>query len=705
MNIYNSSLKKLCLIVAWLTFVFSANAQSINNYIFSTNTTSSLNRTAGSLIDDVDMNTGTTTLIGGSQINFTSNPLQNIGFDFYVNGTRQTQFNTTSNGWVGIGNFAIAGQGFLAATGLRLAPFLGANSSIGTSSIGRVHSKLVGAEPNRVLVIEFLRMAIQSNVVNDTNTYQVRLYEANGAIEYVYGPMKVSSGAPLSFNVGFQFTNTIYQNVNTTTHVASTSNSAANTYSSNGIISGLNGQTPGNQRSYTWVPNPINDAGSVLASAITTNSMTLSWNNVANETGYALYRSSDGGVTYTFVATTLPNITTFNATGLLANTTYNWRVYSIRESISGPADGVATTSSATKFITVASGDWSQPTTWLNSIVPSAQDTAEISVSHNVVLDAANISSGTLIVKGTLTYWNNNTTQQIFTVNGDVIVESGGSFTAGSSTYAPPFGNPFRLNIGGSVANANVSGNLIVNGNLDLATAGTAVQVGFYGTQNATITGTGTTCELPFILVDKNVVSNTIEVLRTYTQPQINTLFGNTQRIGVVSGTLKISAPVVTNSFSNFNLQLTSNINGRLWLNNSGINIGMHPAATNGQMNIIGELLIDAGNLTVGTGGQFHLINANGTIRLNGGTLNILGGLQLLNSNTAQLFVEGGRLTIDPQATSNLSNFNGALTVNSSSSFTFSSGNIEIIDPHAAAGGTSINIVSGGSKNISGANCY
>ena len=700
MNILYPSLKKLCLVMVWLTLVLSASAQSINNYVFSNNNTSSLNQTAGSLIDDIDMNTGTTTLIGGSQSNFTSNPLQNIGFDFYINGVRHTQYNVTSTGWVGIGNFAISGQGFLAATGIKLAPLLGATTSIGTSSIGRVHSKVVGSQPNRVLVVEFLRMAIQSNVVNDTNTFQVRLYESTGAIEYVYGQMKVSSGAPLSFNVGFQFTTVAYQHVNTTTHVASTSNSTANTYATNGAIAGLNGPTVGSQRSYTWDPTPINDAGSVTASAITTNSMTLSWNNVANEVGYALYRSSDGGVTYTYVATTATNVSTYNAIGLSANTTYNWRVYSIRESISAPADGVATTSAATKFITIASGNWSDPSIWLTSLVPTAQDSAEISISHNVVFDAVTISSGTLIVKGTLSYWA-TATQQTFTANGDVIIESGGTFTAGAANYAPGFGNPFRLNIGGSLANANVSGNLIVDGNLDLSGTGTAVQVGFYGTQNATVTGTGTTCELPFILVDKSIVGNTIEVLRIYTQPQPSNFFTNTQRIGVTSGTLKISAAVVTNSFSNNNLQFTSTANGRLWLNNSGINLGMHPAATVGQMFLIGELRIDAGSMTIGTGSQQHFVSNNGTIRLNGGTLNILGGLQINSSSTSLLYVEGGKLTIDPQATANLSILTTALLVNSSAGFTFTSGSIEILDPHAAAGGTSLNIASGGVKIITG----
>ncbi len=699
MNIFYLSLKKLCLILVWLTVVISANAQSINNYVFSTNTSSSLNRTAGSLIDDIDMNTGTTNLIGGSQSNFTTT-LQNIGFDFFVNGTRVTQFNVTSNGWVGLGTFASTAQGFLATTGVKLAPFLGATTSIGTSSIGRIHSKVVGAQPNRVLVVEFLRMAIQSNVVNDTNTFQVRLYEATGAIEYVYGRMKITAGAPLSFNVGFQFTNTIYQHVNTSTHTSSTSSSVANSYASNGSIPGLDEATPGSQRAYTWIPNPINDAGTVIASAITTTGMTLSWNNVSNEVGYALYRSVDGGLTYSWVTTTGVNVTTFNATGLLANTTYNWRVYALRESISAPADGVASTLPATKFFTVASGNWNNPSIWNTSAVPSAQDSAEISTGHNVVLDATTVSTGTLIVKGNLSYWS-TPTQQTLTVNGDVIVDNGGVLTVGTASFNASFGTPFRLNIGGNTALGNISGNLIVDGTLDLVTATNTAQVAFFGIQNSTVTGAGAVCELPMILVDKGALDNTIEFLRTYSQPQSNAVFTGTQRLTVTSGTLKISAPVVTNSFSTTSIQFASTVNARLWLNNAGINMGMHPSATSGQMFLTGELRIDNGTLSLGLGNQQHNVSTNGTLRVNGGTLNLSGALQILNTNTARLFVEGGRITIDPQATGNLGTFVNVFSVNSLSGFTFSSGSIEIIDPHSVAGGTSINIASGGTKLITG----
>ncbi|MBP9690053.1 MAG: hypothetical protein KBE91_10610, partial [Bacteroidia bacterium] len=274
--------------MALLLVVISTNGQSVSNYLFSTNNVSSLNRTAGSLIDDIDMNTGTTIHVGGSQNNSTS-ATQPIGFDFFVNGTRQTTFNVTSNGWVSIGGFASAFYGFLnVAAGVRVTPFLGtsgATGSMGTSSIGRVHSKVVGSQPNRVLVVEFLRMAIPANTTNDTNTFQVRLYEATGSIEFVYGKMKVNSGAPLSFNTGFQFSSSLYQHVNINTHTASTSSSTPNNIATNGSIASLDNENLGSQRSYMWIPDPVSDAGAITVSNVTTTSMRLTWNDVANEIG------------------------------------------------------------------------------------------------------------------------------------------------------------------------------------------------------------------------------------------------------------------------------------------------------------------------------------------------------------------------------------------------------------------------------------
>ena len=218
--------------------------QSITNYSFTTGNNGSLVRSDGSLIDDIDMSTGATLLLGGSQANTQSNPLRDIGFDFFLNGTRHTQFNVTTNGFIGLSSFATPGFGWLSSGQVRLAPFLGSTTTtMGTSSIGRIHYKVFGTSPSRICVIEFLRMAINSSVIDDTTTFQVRLYESNSAIEYVYGRMAITFGAPLNFNVGFHTNNTNYQSVDVNSHSASTSSSTLNTFNSNGYINQLHSNT------------------------------------------------------------------------------------------------------------------------------------------------------------------------------------------------------------------------------------------------------------------------------------------------------------------------------------------------------------------------------------------------------------------------------------------------------------------------------
>src|SRR5690606_24233012 len=60
--------------------------------------------------------------------------------------------------------------------------------------------------------------------------------------------------------------------------------------------------------------------------------MTLNWtDNSNNESGFAIYRSDDGGSTYNFIAQTAANATNYVASGLAENTLYYWRIYSVSE--------------------------------------------------------------------------------------------------------------------------------------------------------------------------------------------------------------------------------------------------------------------------------------------------------------------------------------------------------------------------------------
>jgi fibronectin type 3 domain-containing protein len=83
----------------------------------------------------------------------------------------------------------------------------------------------------------------------------------------------------------------------------------------------------------------------VTVTASTSTSVALSWTNVVGETGYKIERSLDGS-TWTQVATTGVNVVTYNATGLTANTQYQFRVKATNASGDSEGSTAVTTKTA-----------------------------------------------------------------------------------------------------------------------------------------------------------------------------------------------------------------------------------------------------------------------------------------------------------------------------------------------------------------------
>ena len=180
------------------------------NYTFSTNNN-------GSLVLDmnanaVDMTTGTTTLVEGGRT-AASSPVVNIGFDFYFMGTKMNQLGVNQAGNVQLGFAVPAPTSFYGSTTNILSPF-GVSSAgglitgMGPASNGKIHSKVIGSFPNRCLVLEFQNMRLSQNStttnLSNLSTWQLRLYERTGVVEYVYGNMFVDNLTGLgNFIVGF----------------------------------------------------------------------------------------------------------------------------------------------------------------------------------------------------------------------------------------------------------------------------------------------------------------------------------------------------------------------------------------------------------------------------------------------------------------------------------------------------------------------
>jgi hypothetical protein len=330
-------------IMAICNFVM-AQAPTTVNYIRTSNATASLAPMAGS-----------TQLIGASRTNFSS-AVTNIGFDFWFMGVRYTNFSVNSNGGIQLGSTVIPttnkGSNFMnVANTSVIATFFG---YLNTHSTGKVHSVVVGAAPNRKIVIEFLNMGISQSSTTADATFQCALYETTGVIEFTYGGMVVGNTGGTTANrtavIGFG-SNAANTKVLSVTHatpftVNTTTGYTTVAYTALGAIAGLNSAANGSRKQIIFTPPVMADPTSLITYGFTTTGMTLGWNDMsAGEQGFVIYRSTDGGLTYNFYAQTAANATSYVATGLASGATYFWKVYSVSEGAlsAGSANGSAAT--------------------------------------------------------------------------------------------------------------------------------------------------------------------------------------------------------------------------------------------------------------------------------------------------------------------------------------------------------------------------
>lgn len=318
-------------------------SQSTANYVFATSTTGSL----------TDMTTGTTQLIAAN-VDDGASAVTNIGFEFWFMGTRYAQFTASSNGAMRLGTTAISGTSYGNAypftTNAMLAPFMG---DLFTSPTGKVHYKLTGSAPNRVLIVEWFAIDCDYNSLTADATYQCLLYEGSSKIEFKYGFMSIASisGDPV-YSVGIAATTTAnnFAMVDQDLNTVSTTVITRKTYLATGEVTNLSSAADGSRRVYSFTPATPVAPSALNFTAVTGAGMTLNWtDNSSDESGFAVYRSDDGGTTYNFITKTAANAVSFAATGLASSSTYNWRVYAVREIPSSTFTNGAQATSAGTF--------------------------------------------------------------------------------------------------------------------------------------------------------------------------------------------------------------------------------------------------------------------------------------------------------------------------------------------------------------------
>ena len=249
-----------------------------------------------------------------------------IGFDFWYLGIRYTTVSASTNGWLTLGppitNATYVNS--LTNSGAPrpvIAPLWDDLEITTASNFSYLTS---GSAGSRIFTMQWLTMKWNYVATAASITFQAKLYESTGKIEFVY---RQESGGLTSASASIGIT---------ATATGSGKFRSLNGSGSNPTVSATTETTniaskPTTGRTYAFTPSVPTAPTNLIFSSVATSSMTLGWtDNASNELGYVLYRSTDG-INYAFHHQTAANISSYVSTGLSVSTTYYWRVYALTE--------------------------------------------------------------------------------------------------------------------------------------------------------------------------------------------------------------------------------------------------------------------------------------------------------------------------------------------------------------------------------------
>lgn len=669
-------------------------AQSTANYTFSTNATSSLALDLNG--NAINMSTGTTQVLGAGIDDAVSSLTNfNLGtgssFIFNFMGVSYSQFAVSDNGILTFG----ATPGTAVYTiGANSTPALSAFANdMRTGSDGKVEAKVFGTANNRTIVVQWTNNMIRylNPAIAGSGTFQVRLYESTGIIEYVYGTMATNSSTPTVYNVGFSSNTTINNvfSVNTATNATSTAAAPAitNTYSASSTVTDLTSTSNGSRKAYIFIP-PGNPGNTVLATlapptaltfaAVTASGMTLNWTASAPTTNilkYAVYVSSDSGANYNYVTTTNLGTNTYTATGLVPNTNYFWKVYAISEG-GKSSDLIAsqTTLPAGNISAIASGNWSATSTWSSGTIPTATDNVTIPTGFTVTEDVTAATAYSLLVTGDLVY--TVTTARTLTVVTDVTINSGGSIKSAAT---------------GTVLTHSlvVGGNLVNNGTIDFSTntntAAATITFNTAGNANFTL-GAGSITNLKNAAgVTLNKGTNITNVLTFNPGGTLTVQGANALGFMVITnGLLKLDG---TNTFNNplfATAGYTIATTGGYWQNNPNATI----LGLAGSPSMNGLLRLTSGIFNIGSAtGNSMAFGAGSTINIEGGTINAASRFGTTAAGTLINYTQtGGTINVNQIGNTSATLASFDLGTNTASLINFTAGTVNVVLANTATSG-------------------
>ena len=611
-----------------------------------------------------------------------------IGFDFWYDGVRYTQFSVSTNGFMDLSSAVFDG-------GPNSRPFgpydadLSTNSQSGGTvlALGPLYYDLTtqgetdplgnsikyltaGSAPNRVFTVEWLNMTEWPNHTSNTN-FQVKLFESTGVIEFLYGSMNPGTGFTWDYTLGINGPTLsaaptaaqllIQQTANTTTFSNAIQNSLATLPTSNSMLT-FTPPTPANPTNLTF-------------SNVQLTSMQLNWtDNANNEIGYIIYRSDDGGATYNFLHQLAANTTSSNETGLLAGTTYYWKVYAVTEGrLSAALLGSQATSPAPTVISAQTGPWNTGSTWIGGIVPAATANVTIADNTTVTLDGSDTTNSITVGQGgsaASLIIGNSATARTLTVNGGITVNAGASVTVNSG-FA-------------QTAHAvNITGDIVNSGTFNMeasATSRCVVTFSKNGPQN--IEGGGTT---RFGKISLNMGSSNANILDVSATNFVDTV---SNFLTLSNGTFRLSTATTVTPFLG-NVTIPSSAG--LWLYSNSPTVTIPDSLI-----LSGSLRVSSGILTIGNAADKRLMYNGGAFTVEGGTVNIAGRFAPYNGFTTTVFtMSGGTLNVPTVGSTSTTDAPFSMSV-AGSYFEMTGGTIVI----KQAGGANLGFLNTGSTTYS-----
>ena len=631
-----------------------------------------------------NMSSGTTQLVAPDQDD-TVSAVTNIGFDFWYDGVRFTQFSVNANGEARLGGTAI-GTTFtntLASVtdAPKIAPYW---DDLWVGNNGKVHFKVIGSAPTRKFIVEWLNEQVPrvGAATAGAATFQMWLFESSGLIEFVYGSGMAVNSANSGYSVGLQSgVATNFASVTTLTSTASYA--AANDTQSDAITAGT---------AYLFTPNVPTAPTGLNFTSVGSGAMTLNWTDTSsNEVGFAIYRSTDGGTTFTFVAQTAANANSFIASGLTPTTTYTWKVQAVTEGgVSTALTGSqATIAAGTRTSTAVGGLWSATGTWVGGIVPSSADNAVIANGATVTIDTAAACLNLTVGQGT---------SGILQYDDSGVVRS----LAVGNTATISAGAIFRANPTPTLTAANtfsVGQDLINNGTMacNFVAAGTStVGITFTGANNAAWTpGAASSTDLATVTLNKGTSNaNTL----TFTPAGTITVLGaNTSGfLTITNGTFKISG---SGTFSNPVFAIAAYAipgTGGFWLNNANYTV----VGQNGNSTMNGLLRLTAGIFNEGTVSGNAMTGSANTVSVivEGATMNIASRFAISSAFPASFNMSSGTINVTTVGSTAAVGFG----FTSASLFTMSGGTINLVQASTVSPDYQVSstpFISGGTLNV------